>query len=141
MSHERTAGQFDLDPRTDVFGLGAMLYEFLTGRPPYQAATFRCVLQQAESCQFPAPRQLRPSIPWGLERICRRAMSATPERRYASAAELQQALGRWRRRPKHLAVAAGVLVLGLALLGTVYHGSSPSTIPIKPDATKATASA
>ena len=142
MAPEQARGEWArVDPRTDVFGLGAMLYELLTGRPPYQGETFRSVLSQAESCQFPAPRQLRPSIPPSLEQICLPAMSAAPERRYASAAELQQALGRWRRRPQRLAVAAGVLVLGLVVFGAMYHGSSPSVAPPSPPATRASGGA
>ena len=93
MAPEQARGEWErVDPRTDVFGLGATLYALLTGRPPYQAETSLATLRQAESCQFPAPRQLRPSIPRSLERICLRAMSAAPERRHASAAELEHAL-------------------------------------------------
>ena len=64
MAPEQARGEWErVDAWTDVFGLGAMLYEFLTGRPPYQAETSRSVLRQAEACRFPAPRELRPSIP------------------------------------------------------------------------------
>jgi hypothetical protein len=121
MAPEQARGEWErVDPRTDVFGLGAALYALLTGRPPYQAETSLTTLRQAEACQFPAPRQLRPSIPRRLERICLRAMSAAPERRYASAAELALALRLWRRPLQRLSVAATILVGALAVMVAVH---------------------
>jgi hypothetical protein len=118
-----------------VFGLGAILYELLTGRPPYAADTPHSVLRQAEACQLVTPRQHRPSIPRGLERLCLRAMSAAPERRHASAAEFEHALRRWRRSPQRLAIGGGMLVVSLALLGAGYHGLRGKAVPAEPAAT------
>jgi hypothetical protein len=129
MAPEQARGEWErVDPRTDVFGLGATLYTLLTGRPPYKAETSLGTLRLAETCQFPNPRQLCPAIPRALERICLRAMSPAPERRYASAAELEHALRHWRRSPlRHAVASAGVVVLlGLAPIGMAYHHSGPS---------------
>jgi hypothetical protein len=123
MAPEQARGEWErVDPRSDVFGLGATLYALLTGRPPYLAETSLATLRQAESCQFPAPRQIRPSIPRGLERICMRAMAAAPERRYASARELELALRLWRRPLQRLSVATAILVGALAVMAAVYPG-------------------
>jgi hypothetical protein len=132
LAPEQARGEWELvDPRTDVFSLGATLYHLLTGRPPFQADTARATLRRAALCQFRPPRLIQPKVPRGLERICMRAMAAAPERRYASAAELEQALGRWRARPRRLAAvgAAVLLVLGLALFGGLSNAFRPSPTP------------
>jgi serine/threonine protein kinase len=86
------------DARSDVFGLGAMLYELLTNRPPYdwadgaQPADWMRLVREA---RFPPPRQLNPQAPRPLEAICRRALARDPLQRYQSADELSQEMGRY----------------------------------------------
>ena len=111
MAPEQARGEWEhVDPRTDVFGVGATLYHLLTGHPPYQGDTALATLELASACRFPPPRGLGPAIPRGLERICLRAMAPAPERRYASAAEFEQALRLWRRPLQRLSVATAILV-------------------------------
>jgi serine/threonine-protein kinase len=119
MAPEQARGEPErIDPRTDVFGLGAVLYQLLTGRPPYQGTSREEVLGQAEQCRYQPPRRIKAGVPRGLERICLKAMAAAPENRYASASELQRALRgyrRWRRvRPAAIAAVAALLLLALA---------------------------
>jgi hypothetical protein len=101
-----------IGPRTDVFGLGAVLYELLTGRPPYQGQSGGTALEQARQGLVIPPRQINPRVPRALERICIKALAKEPERRYASAAAMERALRRYLRRP--LLTAAVVGVAGVA---------------------------
>jgi len=120
LAPEQANGQISqLGPATDVFGLGAILYECLTGRPPYCGSGNMELLKQASRGQVVPPRQLNRQVPRGLERICLKALAAEPAQRYGSAAELERALDRYlqRRRLGMLAaLAAAVLLLVTGLL-------------------------
>jgi len=93
MAPEQAYGRQDeVDERTDVWALGAVLYEVLAGRPPYDGATIEEVLRQARECKPVALEKLAPSAPQVLRRICEKAMNADPKQRYANATELGEAL-------------------------------------------------
>jgi hypothetical protein len=117
-----------IGPRTDVFGLGAVLYFLLTGRPPYEAHRFVEALELARHGRFPAPREINPKVPKALERICLKAMAPAPERRYASAAEMQRALRGYRRRVP-LALIAAATAAALIGLGALLFSRGPATGP------------
>jgi predicted Ser/Thr protein kinase len=133
MSPEQAQGQTEtLGPATDVFGLGAILYRLLTGRPPYQGADSYDVVTQASQTKFTPLRQVNPRIPAGLARICEKALAADPQQRHASALALEQDLRRWlawrRRLPLGAAVSAvaGMLVLLVLFLpGMLTRHSRP----------------
>lgn len=82
-------------PTADVYALGAMLYQLLTGRLPFMADTPIEVLQALCTTEPVAPRRLRPGLPRDLETITQKAMEREPTRRYASAGELAEDLRRF----------------------------------------------
>lgn len=90
-------------PHSDVFGLGAILYEILCGSPPYSGVTYQNVLMKAMLLRFTPPRELWPEVPPGLEAICLKAMAKEPGDRFASAVELGQEVQGWQDRERRQA--------------------------------------
>ncbi len=84
-----------LDPRTDVYQLGLILYELLTLQRTFPGEAIGDVLERIQLGRFPVPRSVRPDVPRELEAICLRALELDPARRYASARELAADLERW----------------------------------------------
>lgn len=142
----------DLNSRTDVYALGVVLYELLSGVPPYSVS--KRALHEASRVvceQIPTPlRSLDKSIPRDVSAICERCLQKTPRHRYHSAGELAADLSRFltgqpvRARPSGLAattrrlmtrrnlLAAGSLALVAGLVGWVYRDSLPDFEPRTP---------
>src|SRR5262249_40505152 len=117
MAPEQTTGRSRrIGPRTDVYALGAILYEMLTGKPPFEGATRSDTLLQILTAEPVPPRCLQPRCPRALERICLKCLCKGPRDRYPSAAslaaDLKRFLGRHRRRQLLVGLAFGALVLG-----------------------------
>jgi serine/threonine protein kinase len=135
MSPEQiTAGRVPTDQRTDIYSLGATLYEMLTYCPPFSGTSRDQILAQILQKDPPPPRRMNPKVPVDLETICLKCLEKDPDRRYATAGALADDLRRYvnrfaiaakragpvdrlvkwvRRRP---GVAALLLVLFMALL-------------------------
>jgi serine/threonine-protein kinase len=96
MSPEQAEGRWqEVGPASDIFGLGAILYAILTGRPPYRARMIEEILEKVKRCEFRRPRQLKPGVPRALEAICLKAVARRPEERYATAPDLAADVRRW----------------------------------------------
>lgn len=91
MSPEQAEGKA-VDARTDVYGVGAVLFAMLTGRPPYEADTLQALVLAVISQEPDRPRSINTEIPENLEFIVQRAMARTKQDRYQSMAELRAAL-------------------------------------------------
>jgi tetratricopeptide (TPR) repeat protein len=144
MASEQASGVAKhLGPSVDIYALGAILYEMLTGRPPFLGETLTDTLYQVLDMEPIAPRRLNPVVPRDLETICLRCLQKRPASRYASAAALADDLERFldgrpilarpvgrieraikwaRRRPAQAALlAVSTLALLLGAAGVAWH--------------------
>jgi len=147
MSPEQTRGS-KVGPASDVWALGVLLHECLTGRRPFQAATAAAMHKAIREENPPPVRTLVPSIPADLEAIVLRCLAKTPASRMASAGELADELARWRagekirstppppRVPRAAALSLALLALPL-LMGAMMLVPSSSAAGQKRDAIQA----
>lgn len=142
MSPEQASGKHEIvGPTSDIFSLGAILYECLTGVPPFVAATPLEVVRLVSEADVIPPRSKRLSVSWDLNNICIKCLERNPSDRYSTAADLTEDLRRYlkglpvrarpigmmqrsfrwfRREPMLASVITGLLLLALASSLTFY---------------------
>jgi dipeptidyl aminopeptidase/acylaminoacyl peptidase len=135
MSPEQATGDRQLDARSDVYSLGAVLYEMLAGEPPHTGATVQAVIAKLMTERPTRLRTVRDTVPEGIDAAVARALAKVPADRYGSAAELAAALERGevprRLSRRQVAVTLGLLlVLGAGAVGTFLIPRRPPTVPV-----------
>ena len=141
------AGSSKLGPAADVYSLGAILFDLLTGRPPFLGEHALKVIQQASEKPAPKLRTLMPGLDRDLETICAKCLERDPSARYRSAAALAEDLERWlegqpiaarplsqaaqvwrwtRRNPVIAVMAALLVTLGLVAAVITWKGGTPN---------------
>ena len=141
MSPEQAAADKAVDARTDVYSLGAVLYELLAGEPPFTGPTAQAIMAKRLSGPVPSLRVVRPDVPAGIDQAVRKALAPIPADRYATMEEFRAALDQPRsgeyaatlRTSRRLAagIAAALVV---TLIAAVYlrigrHGATLDSLP------------
>lgn len=153
MAPEQASGQTDrISAQTDVWALGVILYELLTGQRPFKAESQEEQLRKVRSVEPPTPRSLKRTLDRALETVILKCLEKDPARRYASAEALADDLARWQRgepvlaRPPFWTTRAGrslrryrtftlravFAVVLFVLLALAWKGISPTRVEVSP---------
>jgi hypothetical protein len=150
MAPEQACNPSGITTAADVYSLGAILYELLTGRPPFQAETPLETLERAQNQEPVRPRVLNRGVPRDQETVCLKCLRKDPKERYAGAEELADDLQRWldgepirarpvrlperlgkwaRRKPAFSALAATfLLVTALGFTAAAWQWNRPGPV-------------
>ena len=135
-----------IDPRSDVYSLSVVLYELLTGRPPYAVRTIKMLREQFQKGRISSPRSVNSTIPANVNQACMKALATDPSNRWAGAGEFADALrgckGIGRRPVLALQMSLAVLIVAVLIFvirsprasgPTEPHVETPSQAAEEPD--------
>jgi eukaryotic-like serine/threonine-protein kinase len=150
MAPEQAAGRrAEVDRRSDVYSLGCVLYQLLTGKPPFADSSRTEILRRLMNEDVRPPRRLKSGVPRALERICLQCLERRPARRYDSAAQMRDDLRRWldgdpvnarpaglgwtlgrfaRRNPLATGLGAIAILAVVTAVGIGWHGQHQSEL-------------
>ncbi|MBI3409800.1 MAG: tetratricopeptide repeat protein [Planctomycetes bacterium] len=137
MSPEQARGDVErIGPASDVYALGAILFELLTGKPPFPPVPLVDMVRLIENEPAPAPSAIRRGVPAGLDAICRKAMAKAPAERFPSMDAFADALAPFAaksggRRWRQFAVAAALAIVLALAGGVIYVQTESGTIEIR----------
>jgi serine/threonine-protein kinase len=127
MPPERANTQCDLiGPHSDVFGIGAVFYFLLTGRPPFNGTCEKSAIAQSQSGQIPAPRDIAKGVPRGYQRLCMACLDLNIANRIPSIESVRREIAilkeneETHRRWIRLAFASVILAIGCVIICLIY---------------------
>jgi formylglycine-generating enzyme required for sulfatase activity len=130
MSPEQIEGSRSVDLRTDIYAMACILYEMLTGSPPFTGPSVHAIIAKAMTEEPPAVHAVRPEVPAGVDEVISRALATNAEDRFASAREFADALeleaAPAPARPWQRAAIAGLVVVATVLGFTSWQNSRRS---------------
>ncbi|HEX6103945.1 MAG TPA: protein kinase, partial [Gemmatimonadales bacterium] len=124
MSPEQVEGSEHIDGRSDIYSLGCVLYEMLTGEPPFKGSSLVSVIANRLTSPVPSARALRDLVPEAVDAAVRKAMANVPADRYATAAQFADALG----TPATVAIAVGA---AQAIVQEIVSAKSVAVLPFE----------
>ena len=124
MSPEQVEGREHLDGRSDIYSLGAVLFEMLVGEPPFRGTTVMAVIANRLSGPAPSPRAFRELVPDAVDGAVRKAMATLPADRFTTAAQFAEALG----TPATVDIAVGA---AQAMVKEVVAAKSVAVLPFE----------
>jgi TolB-like protein/tRNA A-37 threonylcarbamoyl transferase component Bud32/Flp pilus assembly protein TadD len=130
MSPEQATGERDVDARADVYAIGAVLYEMLAGQAPYTGATPQAVLAKSLTEEVPPVASVRPGVPASVALVVGKAMARRPTDRYATGAELEQALAGARDAVRSGETAAAVAGGSARRAWTIFGASTVVSLAV-----------
>ena len=128
MSPEQASGEHDVGPRSDIYSLGAVLFEMLSGEAPFTGATPQAVIARRFSGEVPSVRRTRPNVPEAVDHTIGRSLAMVPADRFGTAADFGRALAPATTQPTAVTTPGAMLAAAPAAAATRARRRVPATL-------------